>query len=128
MLKLRTVILKKPVVTADSTSEGKDGRTWYVWSDNTDEQTLTCLPYPRTDEHSFFVCDLQTFDYDAVLHMPDVLDVVERTTWTVNGLIEVAVPSNDAVSVAEACKAGLLQMIGNGLASITPAGRRLYPG
>lgn len=124
---LNPVKLKVPAPTDEGRINGEDGSIWYVWSDNVDDRTLTCLPYRSTggDEMSLFVFDLKTFSYDDVLCLPGVLDVVSRAAWTAQGMIEVYVPSVEADDVAAACKAGLLQMVGNGVAMVTPAGRDL---
>lgn len=43
-----------------------NGEYWYIWSDNIDEGTITCLPYDygdeRYDSEGFFVYDMKTFD------------------------------------------------------------------
>lgn len=124
---INPVKLKVPVPTDEGRINGQDGSVWYVWSDNVDDRTLTCLPYPSTngDDVSLFVFDLKTFGYDEVLCLPRVLDVVARAARTVQGMVEVPVPSLAAEDVAAACKAGLLEMVGNGVAMVTPAGREL---
>ena len=124
---LNPIKLKVPIPTDEGRINGEDGSIWYVWSDNVDERTLSCLPYRSTgsDEMCMFISDLKTFGYDDVECLPGVLDVVSRAAWTSQGMIEVFVPSDDAENVNAACKAGLLEMVGNGVAIITPAGREL---
>lgn len=124
---LNPVKLKVPVPTDEGRINGEDGRIWYVWSDNEVDRTLSCLPYCSMsgDDMSLFVFDLKTFSYDDVLCLPGVLDVVTRAACAAQGMIEVYVPSMEADDVTAACKSGLLEMVGNGVAMVTPLGREL---
>lgn len=122
---LSPVKLKTAVPTYESRSNGLSGRIWYVWLDNVDQRTLTCLPYQKIGKDDCFGLDLQTFAYDDVECLPEVFDVVFRAAHTTQGLIEVAEPLPEAEAVGAACAAGLLEMVGNGVAQITPAGRRV---
>ena len=54
-----------------------------------------------------------------------VIDLVLRAGGCLQGIVEFPVPSLDADAVADACSRGLLAMVGNGSAGITPAGMAL---
>jgi hypothetical protein len=121
---LNPVKLKNPEPTAEGRAHGQDGSTWYVWSDNVDERTLSCLPYPLRGDDGLFVYDLKTFGYDDVLYLPRVLNLVQRAAATGQGMLDNSIYPFDADDLAEACAAGLIQQLENGRATLTEAGRQ----
>ena len=63
-----------------------DGRVWYVWSDNEDKKTYSCLPYRCIMGRcqGIFVFDLKEFKYDEVeIHEIDYLEAVEKYSQSV---------------------------------------------
>jgi len=68
----------------------KNPKVWYIWSNNEDEQTYTCLPY-RTigdDYQSLFIYDLVTFRYDEVeIHEIDYLEAIDKFTVKPLGVV-----------------------------------------
>ena len=124
---LRPVKLKVPVSSRGGRTDGGDGSVWFVWSDNVDDRTLSCLPYSSThdDELSLFVFDLMEFSYDDVECPPGVFDVVSRAARTTQGMIEAmpGTPDGDYVSIA--CSLRYLEMVGNGVAILTASGREV---
>lgn len=102
-----------------------DQNIWYVWSDN--EDNYSCLPYRSYPESEYgaHLSDLRTFKYEDVVCHPDVSERIYRAHGARSGMMEVPVPSIDYTHIQTACSAGLMEMIGNGVAMITPAGRAM---
>ena len=84
---LRTLVLKVPHPTYyHEENTIKDTRVWYIWSDNEDKKTYSCLPYRCIMERDelMFVFDLKEFKYDEVeIHEIDYLEAIEKYSQSV---------------------------------------------